>query len=259
MRLFSAVIADDEGPSRRRIRQLLAGEPDFQVIGEASNGRHAVDLLRRSPPDVLFLDVQIPELDGFGILEAIGPKLIPAVVFVTAYDKYAIRAFEVHALDYLLKPFDRERFREAVELARTRVTTAQAAELSDKLRALLAAVTPSPRERIVIKDGGRVTLLDAATIDWIEAADNYACLHCGDTRHVIRETMNALEARLDRRTFVRIHRSFIVNIDRIAQMQPWFRGDYLVFLRDGTKLRLSRSYRDSLNAFLTETSPAGRR
>jgi len=254
MRRFSAVIVDDEGPSRRRIRQLLSGEPDFQVIGESDNGRQAIDLLRRSPPDVLFLDVQMPELDGFGVLEAIGAKAIPAIVFVTAYDKYALQAFEVHALDYLLKPFDQDRFRETLERARARVTTAQAAELSEKLRAMMAALTPSPRERIVIKDSGRVTLLDTSTIDWIEAADNYACIHCGEARHVIRETMNALEKRLDRRMFVRIHRSYIVNIDRITEMQPWFRGDYLVFLRDGTRLKLSRSYRESLKAFLSEGS-----
>jgi two-component system LytT family response regulator len=254
MKRFSAVIVDDEGPSRRRIRQLLSSEPDFQVIGESDNGRQAVDLLRRSTPDVLFLDVQMPELDGFAVLDAIGPKSIPAVVFVTAYDKYALQAFEVHALDYLLKPFDQERFRETLVRARTRVTTAQAAELSEKLRAMLAALAPSPRERIVIKDSGRVTLLDTSTIDWIEAADNYACIHCGEARHVIRETMNALENRLDRRVFVRIHRSFIVNIDRIAEMQPWFRGDYLVFLRDGTRLKLSRSYRESLKSFLSEGS-----
>jgi two-component system LytT family response regulator len=254
MRRYSAVIVDDEGPSRNRIRQLLGSEPDFQVIGECGDGRQAVDLLRRSPPDVLFLDVQMPEMDGFAVLQEIGAKQIPAVVFVTAYDKYALHAFEVQALDYLLKPFDRERFRETLERARTRITTAQAAELSDKLRDMLAALAPTARERIVIKNGGRVTLLDTASIDWIEAADNYVCLHCGTARHVIRETMSSLEARLDRRIFVRIHRSYMVNIDRIAEMRPWFRGDYLVFLRDGTKLRLSRSYRESLRSFLAEGS-----
>jgi two-component system LytT family response regulator len=254
MRLFSAVIVDDEGPSRSRIRQLLGAEPDFQVIGECRNGRQAVELLRRSPPDVLFLDVQMPEMDGFAVLDAVAPKQIPAVVFVTAHDKYAIHAFEVRAIDYLLKPFDRERFRDTLERARTRVASATAAELGDRLRGLLSSLGPSARERIVIRNSGRVTLLDTAAIDWIEAADNYVCLHCGTARHVIREKMNALEARLDGRCFVRIHRSFIVNLDRIAEMRPWFRGDYLVLLRDGTRLRMSRSYRESLKALLAEGS-----
>ena len=254
MRQFSAVIVDDEGPSRRRIRQLLGAEPDFQVIGECGGGRQAVEFLRRSPPDVLFLDVEMPEMDGFAVLDAVKSKHIPAVVFVTAYDRYALHAFDVRALDYLLKPFDRERFRDTLERARARVTTAEVSELSGKLRTLLGTPAPSLRERIVIRNGGRLTLLDTAAIDWIEAADNYVCLHCGSARHLIRETMNALEARLDRRAFVRIHRSFIVNLDRIAEMRPWFRGDYLVFLRDGTKLRLSRSYRASLKGLLEEGS-----
>ena len=256
MRQFSAVIVDDEGPSRRRIRRLLSGEPDFLVIGECGNGRQAVELLRRSPPDVLFLDVQMPEMDGFSVLQAVGTKRIPAVVFVTAYDKYALQAFEVHAVDYLLKPFDRERFQQTVERARKWISTEHVAELSERLQSMLASLNTSAPERIVIKDGGHVTLLDAKSIDWIEAADNYVCLHCSDGLHVIRETMNSLETRLDRRCFVRIHRSYIVNIDRIAEMKPWFRGDYLLFLRDGTKLKLSRNYRESLKVFLSSGSAA---
>jgi two-component system LytT family response regulator len=242
------LIVDDEPLSRQRLRALLEAEPDIVVIGECTDGASAVAALREAGPDLVFLDVCMPELDGFGVLEAMGKERPPGVIFVTAYDKYALRAFEVHALDYLLKPFDRERFQKALERARAQITAAQTAEVSEQLRALLEESRPGRKylERIVIRSASRVFFLRVEEIDWIEAAANYLRLHVGKEAHLLRETMNGLEARLDPEKFLRIHRSTIVNIERIQELQPWFHGDYVVLLRDGNKLTLSRSYRQKL-------------
>jgi two-component system, LytTR family, response regulator len=255
MKRFSALVVDDESLARKRILRLLGTESDIEVIGECSNGKEAVSFLNREAPDLMFLDVQMPEMDGFDVLRAIGPRRVPAVVFVTAFDGYALQAFEVNALDYLLKPFDERRFREALDRVRDRLSHRQETEMSDRLAAIIDNITPakSNRGRIAIKTGGKVMFLNMNDIDWVEAADNYACLHCGGATHVLRETMHSLESKLDRSIFVRIHRSIIVNMDRIAEMQPWFRGDYLVILKDGTKLKLSRTYRDVLSGTLLAT------
>jgi two-component system, LytTR family, response regulator len=253
MKRLSAVVVDDETLARKRIKRLLGSEPDIDVIAECANGRDAVALLKKQTPDLMFLDVQMPEMDGFEVLRAIGPKRVPAVVFVTAYDDYALQAFDVNALDYLLKPFDKKRFHEAIERARDRLTDRQGV-VSERLAALLESVggNHSNHSRIAVKTGGKVMFVNTGDIDWIEAADNYACLHCSGVTHVLRETMSSLEARLDRRTFLRIHRSIIVNVDRIAEMQPWFRGDYLIILKDRTKLKLSRTYREALAGTLLD-------
>ena len=242
------LIVDDERLSRKRIRDLLFEEADCDLIGECSNGIEAIELIRREKPDLLFLDVQMPQLDGFQVLEAVSGLNTPAVVFVTAYDEYAVRAFEVHALDYLLKPFDRERFQNALLRARAHLTRMQEGGLNERLVALLEGLSHrrKPLDRIAIKTGGHVVFVRTQNIDWVEAADNYVCLHCGAETHPMRETMNALEAKLDNGRFIRIHRSTIVNMDRIKELQPWFRGDYLVILHDGTQLTLSRNYRDRL-------------
>jgi len=246
MKRFRALVVDDESLARKRITRLLGSEPDIEVVGECATGKDAVAFLARELPDLMFLDVQMPEMDGFAVLRELGPRKVPAVVFVTAYDGYALQAFEVNALDYLLKPFDERRFHETVERVRDRLSNRQEG-VSDRLAALIDNITPVKpnRGRIAIKTGGKVMFINMGDIDWVEAADNYACLHCSGTTHVLRETMHSLEAKLDRGMFVRIHRSVIVNIDRIAEMQPWFRGDYLVILKDGTKLKLSRTYRES--------------
>jgi two-component system, LytTR family, response regulator len=242
------LIVDDEPLARQRLRALLEAEPDVEVVGEAADGREAVEALRKHKPDLVFLDVCIPELDGFGVLEAITEEPRPGVIFVTAYDRYALRAFEVHALDYLLKPFDRERFQKALQRAREEVGRVKTEEVSEQLRALLETAQTSRKylDRVVVKAGGRVFFLRVEEIDWIEAAGNYLKLHCGREAHLLRETMGNLEARLDPARFLRIHRSTMVNIERIQELQPWFHGDYAVLLRDGTRLTLSRSYRQKL-------------
>jgi two-component system LytT family response regulator len=249
---ITTLIVDDEPLARTRIRSLLEKEPDLTVIGECGDGQQAVAMVNELQPDLLFLDVQMPALDGFGVLEALGVERMPAVIFVTAYDRYAIRAFDVHALDYLLKPFDRERFQRALGRARAQLQRDEKLAASEKLLALIEDVQAQrkPLQRLVIKSAGRVFFLRLEEIDWIEAAGNYLKLHVGSETHLLRETMNALEGRLNAEQFVRIHRSTIVNLDRIQELQPWFHGDYRVVLRDGTQLTLSRGYRQKLQELL---------
>jgi two-component system LytT family response regulator len=243
-----SLIVDDEPLARTRLRALLAEEEDVEVVGEAGDGLEAVARAHELAPDLIFLDIQMPSLDGFGVLEALDPDRLPAVIFVTAYDQYALRAFEVHALDYLLKPFDRERFARALDRYRAQAGRAESAEASQRLLALLEERKDPrrPLERVVIKAMGRVFFLKTEEIDWIEAAGNYVRLHAGAEAHLLRETMNGLEARLDPQRFLRVHRSTIVNVDRIQELQAWFHGDYMVILRDGTQLTLSRSYRQKV-------------
>jgi len=243
---------DDEPLARTRIRSLLEREPDMTIVGECGDGQQAVSLINELHPDLLFLDVQMPVLDGFGVLESLSIEQIPAVIFVTAYDRYALRAFEVHALDYLLKPFDRDRFQRALARARTELQREEKMEATEKLLALIEDVQSQrkPLQRLVIKAAGRVFFLRLEEIDWIEAAGNYVKLHVGTETHLLRETMNALEGRLDPQQFVRIHRSTIVHLDRIQELQPWFHGDYRVILHDGTQLTLSRGYRPKLQELL---------
>lgn len=249
------LIVDDEALARGKLRQLLAAEPDVELLGEAGDGVSAVEAIVTFTPDLVFLDVQMPELDGFGVLDGLGDKRPPCVIFVTAHDDFALKAFEVHAIDYLLKPFDRERFAKALARARQHLARATstgspqgpalAGLLSDVVRQRPAA------GRIPVKSDGRIVLLKIAEIDWIEAADNYAVLHVGKDSHIVRETMNSLEARLDPAQFLRINRSTIVSIDRIRDLEPLFHGEYSVRLHNGTKLTCSRGYKDRLRQFLT--------
>jgi len=246
------IIVDDEPLARERIRALLADELDIEMIGEYANGREAVDAIQRHKPDLLFLDVQMPELDGFGVLQRLGAEKLPAVIFVTAYDQYALRAFEVHALDYLLKPFDRERFQKALQRARLQIQQAQDGDLNQRLLALLENLQPERKwlERLVIKAGGRVFFLKVEEIDWIEAAGNYVRLHAGRESHLLRETVKNLETQLDPKKFLRVNRSTIVRIDRIKELQPWFNGEYAIILQEGSRLTSSRGYREKLEALL---------
>ena len=247
------LIIDDEELARQRIRRLLAREEDVEVIGEACDGAQAVDSIRSLRPDLVFLDVQMPEVDGFAVLERLRPHPPPAVVFVTAHDDYAVRAFEVHAVDYLRKPFDAVRFKEAFSRARRRLAGAAAEERARKLDALLAQVEAQPprsRERLMVRSDGRLYFVRIDDIDWVEAAGNYVKLHVGRDTHLMRETMAGIEKMLDSSRFLRIHRSAIVNLDRVREMQPWFSGEYTVILRDGTQLRLSRVYRDRLETWM---------
>lgn len=247
------MIVDDEELARQRIRRLLAREEDVEVVGEASDGMQAVESIRSLVPDLVFLDVQMPEVDGFAVLERLRPQLAPAIVFVTAHDEHALRAFDVHAVDYLRKPFDALRFKEAFSRARRRLAGAEAEERARKLDALLGQVEARPpraRERLMVRSDGRLYFVRVDDIDWIEAAGNYVKLHVGRDTHLMRETMAGIEKLLDSSRFLRIHRSAIVNLDRVREMQPWFSGEYTVILRDGTQLRLSRVYRDRLETWM---------
>ena len=248
MTKIRAMVVDDEAMARERVVGMLRQEQDIELIGECSDGQQAVDAINAQHPDLVFLDVQMPACDAFGVIEKVGADKMPAVVFVTAYDEYALRAFEVHAIDYLLKPFGKERFQQTLQHARAHVERRRAGDLGKRLMALVQDIKPEPQklDRLVVKSGGRVFFLRTEDIVWIEAAGNYVRLHLGDDSHLFRETMNGIEARLDPRRFVRIHRSRIVNSDRIKELQPWFNGEYVVVLQNGTRLTLSRGYREKL-------------
>jgi two-component system, LytTR family, response regulator len=245
--MIRVLIADDEPVARRRIKRLLLTETDIDVAGESGDGRATVDAIRTLRPDLVFLDVQMPDGDGFSVLREVGESM-PAVVFVTAFDEYAIAAFEVHALDYLLKPFNRKRFLVTVARARDHLARGDDGRLS----ALLAELRDSRRHltRFVVRGEGRVRLIDAARVDWIEAADNYAILHIGGETHAVRDTMNRLSKELDPDRFARIHRSAIVQIDRIRELLPSFHGDFVAVLHDGTRLNMSRAYRQAVETRL---------
>jgi two-component system LytT family response regulator len=248
MTKIRTLVVDDEPMGRERVRALLLQEDDVEVIGECSDGTQAIAAIQQHAPDLVFLDVQMPGSNGFGVIDAVGADRMPNVIFVTAYDEYALKAFEYHALDYLLKPFNRDRFQETLRHARASLERRRAGDLGRRLLALVNDIKPeAPRlERLVVKSGGRVFFLRTDEIDWIEAAGNYVRLHLGEESHLFRETMNRMETRLDARRFVRIHRSRIVNTERIKELQPWFNGEYVVILRNGTRLTLSRGYRDRL-------------
>jgi len=246
------LIVDDEPLARERIRKLLQKEADIEIVDESADGSEAVSAVGKHQPDLVFLDVQMPELDGFGVVERLDRRAMPVIVFVTAYDRFALRAFEVHALDYLLKPFDSERFRNALERAREHIRRRQTGELSERIGELLADLKTGGKhlDRLAVKSAGKVLFLRVEEIDWIEAADNYVNLHIGNECHLHRETMAALEIRLPAQNFMRISRSTIVNIERIKELQPLFHGEYSVILRNGTRLTLSRSHREKLNRLL---------
>ena len=254
------LIVDDEPLARRNLRVLLEKDPQIEVLDECRNGREAIKAIDNLSPDLIFLDIQMPEMDGFDVLAQVGPDQIQAIIFVTAFDQYALKAFDVHALDYLLKPFDDERFARALDRAKSQIAAREINKLSKRLFALLEERESERREsneqqpayltRLMIKASNRVVLLRVEEIDFIEADGNYAKLHVGRKSHLLREKMHDLEERLDPAKFVRIHRSIIVNLDRIKEMHPHFNGDYIVVLEDGRQLRLSRTRREHLEAKL---------
>jgi two-component system LytT family response regulator len=248
MTRINTLIVDDERLSRQRMSRLLSAEPDIDVAGECSNGAEALAFMLEKPPDLVFLDVQMPGVDGFHVMDTAVAKSVPVVVFVTAFDGYALRAFDAQAFDYLLKPFDRTRFQETLRRVRVQLNRVRSGELNRQLIGLVDGLQAGKGgcSRIAIRTPGHVAIVRTEDIDWIEAADNYVCIHCGTETHVLRETMNAIEIRLPNKLFQRVHRSTIVNIDRIKELQPWFRGDYRIILRDGTQLTLTRSYREKL-------------
>lgn len=246
------LLVDDEPLAREMLREMLQGEPDVAIVGESVNGREALKAIRTHTPDLLFLDVQMPELGGFELLEALGRDQIPFIIFVTAYDQYAVRAFEVHALDYLLKPFDRERFEASWQRAKKQILRDRNGGTDQRILALLEELKAGSKylERLVIKAAGRIYFLETSEIDWIGAEGNYVSVHSGKKSHLLRETISGLEAQLDPKKFVRIHRSAIIHLDRIQELQPWFHGEYRIILQDGTQLTLSRNYRDKLQEAL---------
>ena len=250
-----AVIADDEPLARQRLRMLLQDIDWLEVVSEAKDGASATAAIQKLRPDLAFLDVEMPNGTGFDVIESVGAARMPFVVFVTAYDKYALKAFDVHAIDYLLKPFDRDRFRDALTRVRHQFERVTGGELERRLLQLVQDLTPAQQrlERFVIKSGGRVFFVPTAEIDWIEAAGNYVKLHVGTDEHLFRETMNAIEAKLNPDAFFRIHRSHMVNVERIRELQPWFNGEYVVFLKNGTRLTLSRGYREKLQERIGKT------
>ena len=248
MKKVKTLIVDDEPLARERLASLLAGEADIEIVGQCRDGEEAVTAIHDQSPELVFLDVQMPHMNGFEVIEAVGVEKMPLVIFVTAYDQHALRAFQVKALDYLLKPFDRERLSDALQRARKQIEREETGDLGRRLMALVKDLRKDqPRsDRLVVKSGGRLFFLRADEIDWIEAAGNYVRLHVGTTSHLLRETMNAIEARLDPEKFFRIHRCRIVNMERIQELQPWLNGEYAVLLRTGTRLTLSRGCREKL-------------
>lgn len=251
--MIRALIVDDEPLARARIRRFLASEKDVEIVGEAGDGSAAIAEARRLKPDVMFLDIQMPETAGLQVVEELANEQMPVVIFVTAYDRYAIQAFDVHAIDYLLKPYTRERFGRALDRARKQLSNASRAELDQRLMSLLEHAAGGEQrhlQRLMIKSSGRIYFIKADEVDWIGAEGNYVNLHVGREAHLLRETMSHLATKLDPEKFVRIHRSTIVNVDRVKELQPLFSGDYVAILHDGTQLNLSRAYREkSLKLF----------
>lgn len=243
---LKVLVVDDEPLARQTIIDLLARDPAVELVGQAS-GVDAAALVARLCPDLLFLDIQMPEVDGFALLEQVGADAVPAIVFVTAYDRYALRAFEVHALDYLLKPFSDARFAAALERAKDQVRRHRGGELDARIAGLLRA-QQAPRTRFLVPARDKTVVVEAEQIDWIEAADYYICLHCGATQHLLRDTMDELERQLDPQQFFRVHRSAIVNLARVREVHPLFRGDCELRLADGTAVRLSRNRRREFEA-----------
>lgn len=238
------LVADDEPIARARMVALLTGEPDIEVIGECATGPQTISAIERTSPDLVFLDIQMPQMDGLTLARTLG-RTMPAVVFVTAYDEYALGAFEVHALDYLLKPYSADRFKSALVHARQHLGA----------RRVSGSHPPAyeRRDRLVIKSSGRIYFIRTRDIDWCEAAGNYVRLHVGPQTHLVRGTMAHIESQLDDAQFVRIHRSTIVNVDRIQELHSSFGGEYVVLLRDNTRLTLSRGYREGLQTRLGKT------
>jgi two-component system LytT family response regulator len=249
------LIVDDEPLGRRRVRQLLEEAESITIVGECKNGNEAVAAIKELKPDLVFLDIEMPGKNGFDVLEEVGADCVPCVVFVTAYDEYALQAFDFHAVDYLLKPFDRERFLEAVDRARAELESTNGS-VQKQLLSLLEELKEKERfpKRVAVKEKGKVVFVRIGEIDWIESSGNYVRLHVGDTSHLMRSTLSGLEDQLDPLEFIRIHRSILVNVDRIREVHPWFHGDFAVELYDGTRLSLSRTYRPKFEQVVSQFS-----
>ncbi len=251
-RELRVLIVDDESLARDGLRELLEAESDIHIVGECADGVEAIAALRAKKPDIVFLDIQMPELSGFDVVREVGPALMPLVIFVTAYDEFAIRAFDVSALDYLLKPVDPGRFKIALTRARSIRESKDTLAVNQKLVQLLEDIKAGSAylDRLPMRSSGKITLLNVREIDWIDAEGDYICVNMQGKKHLIRGKISEMEQRLDPKQFARIHRSIIVNIARIKELEPLFYGEYAVKLHNGTKLTLSRTYREKLFALL---------
>lgn len=252
VRRVRVLIVDDEPPARARLRKLLDGEEGVDLLGECANGADAIVAIERDAPDLVFLDVQMPALDGFHVLEALDVAGLPAIVFVTGFDEYALHAFEVHAVDYLLKPVGRERFHTALARARERLALGDSTAPDARLLALVAELRAARagNDRLAVRHEGRVRFVRVGDVDWVEAAANYVRLHAHGGVYVMRESMKSMEARLPADSFLRIHRSTIVNFDRVREIQPWFHGEFIAFLADGTRLVVGQAYAGRLRELI---------
>jgi two-component system LytT family response regulator len=241
------LIVDDEPLARAMLRNFLAEDAEMEVIGECGDGYTAIELIESAAPDLVFLDIQMPDLDGFGVLRALAPAAIPNIAFVTAYDQFALKAFDVHAIDYLLKPFDRERFERTLARAKRQIALEKREDVQTALLGILSeqSARPQPVKRLLVKSGDRSFFVRPEEIAWIEAQGNYAALHAGAQTFLLRQTINTLEQQLDPAKFQRIQRSAIVNLDAIREMHPSGRGEYEIVLKDGVALKLSHTYRDA--------------
>jgi len=252
--LLRTIVVDDEGPARDKLKILLAQESDIKVIAECENGAAAIAALKETKPDLLLLDIQLPDMDGFSVLKAVPPEEIPIVIFTTAYDQYAIKAFDAHALDYLLKPFDHERLRDALHRARLAVRTQSDRVLTDRLLNILQVARAAPQaRRLLVRAGGRVVFLAYDEIEWIEAAANYVRVHAGKVSYMLRSSIGTIAEKLPHDQFVRIHRSTVVNARIIKELQPCNSGEFIVVLRNGKELSCSRGYRSGLRRLIDST------
>jgi two-component system LytT family response regulator len=249
-----AIVVDDERPARRKLLRFLAAEPGIEVVGEAANGKQAVEMIQAEKPDLVFLDIQMPGMNGFGVIEALADGQLPQFIFVTAHDQFALRAFEVHALDYLLKPFDLKRFQKALAKAKEELARRKSSKLNDRLARFLDEVRPTQFvERLLVSSGDRGFLLPVDRINWIEAARNYVKLHAGGETYLLRGTIEGLFAKLDPRKFIRVNRSRVVNVDFIKELHRWFHGQYRIMLKDDTEIVWRRRYLDNASdSFLSK-------
>ncbi|MBX7150386.1 LytTR family DNA-binding domain-containing protein [bacterium] len=260
---IKTVIVDDEPLARRRIKKLISAQPDIELFAECNNGKDALTVIENAHPDLVFLDVQMPEWNGFDVIERMDIQSLPVIIFVTAYDTYAIKAFDVHAIDYILKPFDDERFFHALDRAREFIRHKETGEWAKRIYNMITGIHPErPPEsvevsryldRIVVKSSGRIHFVPVETVDWIEASGKYLDIHSGKATHRIRESISELEHKLDPGKFLRIHRSYIINIDCIREMQSWHKGEYVVILNNDVKLITGKGYRSNLNVLLNRS------
>lgn len=248
---IKAIIVDDEPLACKRIKKLLSEDKDVDIVAICENGKQAIEEIHNKEPDLLFLDIQMPEISGFDVLNNINDDIMPAIIFVTAYDEYAIKAFEVHALDYLMKPFKKERFQESLERAKTTLAQGDQNSLDTKIENLLQYLDPKhqPLTRLLVKSSDQYFFLDEDDVDWIESEGNYVRIHTKKKDYLIRETMKNMEKKLNPDLFFRIHRSTIINVEKVKELEPWFHGDYKVTMYNGKKLTMSRNYKELMKRY----------